>query len=290
MKKLLFIISILFFALCSYGQIPSEQNPGEFVVYAEHTDSLHKIYYQLGRYEPKDYTFEINLSGQWEKIKRNPQNNEKFVHVSAPIYLRIQHDETDNYYFLNSYYDVDMFSFPDLPSDNLQIIAGRYAFYIYDIDKQTLSNELIPGLNQYEGEDAISGLYSGLTLFDNEKFLLGNVQGFGVFCFDISNTAKPVDLKQHHTKDQNDGQFYAFFYPKMHKSFDIILAKTDVSSVSPNINRLYKKMGTIKYLAKDIQLSTDSTKQPIYTNKGDDLLLRSGKSDLRINLIDGTIL
>ena len=71
-----------------------------------------------------------------------------------------------------------MFSFPDLPSDNLQIIAGRYAFYIYDIDKQTLSNELIPGLNQYEGEDAISGLYSGLTLFDNEKFLLGNVQVF----------------------------------------------------------------------------------------------------------------
>lgn len=42
-----------------------------------------------------------------------------------------------------------------------------------------------------------NGLYNVLALFDNKLFLSGNVQGFCVFCFDLSNPKLPIELKQY---------------------------------------------------------------------------------------------
>ncbi|HLT87244.1 MAG TPA: hypothetical protein VKZ57_06610 [Sphingobacterium sp.] len=238
MRTYLFIWFLLI-AFVANGQIiPEEKNPfptNEFVVYAEHADSVNHIYYQVGRHEPKNYTH----------------------HILAPLYLKVKRQKEESYYFLNSYYDPDMFSFPPLTSDNLTIIAGRYDFYLYDIHNHTLSDKQTPGLHQYEGEDAISGLYSALTLFDNEHFLLGNVQGFGIFCFDISDPANPSELVQYNIKKPNGEQFYAFFHQTDYNLFDIIIAQQDTSSESRNIKRHYRKLRNVRYAMQHIAIDMD---------------------------------
>jgi len=209
----------------------------KFISYTEHTDSLNDIHYQVGTYNPAD----------------SPD-------IHLPIYLRIARQGSEKYYDLDTKYDPDMFSFPDLSSDRLVIIKGRYAFYVYDIHQQTLSRKLQPGLGQYEGEDAISGLYAGLTLFDNEKFILGNVQGFGVFCFDISDPADPVELMQYAVKKADEElPFYAFLYKTDSNLFDILCAQPDTSSKSL-IPRLYKRLKTVRYVAQGIALAIDISK------------------------------
>ena len=217
----------------------------KFISYSEHTDSLNAIRYQVGTYTPID----------------SPD-------IQLPIYLRIARQGSEKYYYLDTKYDPDMFSFPDLSSDRLVIIKGRYAFYVYDIHRQTLSRKLHPGLGQYEGEDAISGLYAGLTLFDNEKFILGNVQGFGVFCFDISDPADPVELMQY-TLKKADGElpFYVFLCKTDSNLFDILCAQPDTSSKSL-IPRLYERLKTVHYVAQSIALAIDISKFSIPQPEG----------------------
>lgn len=263
--RVLISIWLCLTALVSSGQIiPKKKSlfPGdEFVIYIEHTDTVNGIHYQVGRHEPKGYTFD-KKGDKWIHVPIEQNKSDHFHHTHAPIYLKVKRQKEEVYYFLDSYYDVDMFRFPELPSDNLTIIAGRYSFYLYDIRKQTLSHKQIPGLEQYEGEDAISGLYSALTLFDNERFLLGNVQGFGVFCFDISNPAKPSELLQYRLEKPNGKQFYTFF-PKTDKLlFDMIIAQQDASSESAKIERLYRKLGIVRYAIPPITKATNEAEQP----------------------------
>src|SRR5690606_26780130 len=98
------------------------------------------------------------------------------------------------------------------------------------------------GVGQYQGEDAVSGLYSALTFFDHEKFILGNIQAFGIFCFNLRDYSQPIELKQYRISEENNGEYYAFFSPVDNGNFDIIVAQADLSSSSPNINRLYHKL------------------------------------------------
>ena len=209
----------------------------KFISYTQHTDSLNAILYQVGTYNPAD----------------SPD-------IHLPIYLRIARQGSEKYYDLDTKYDPDMFRFPDLSSDRLVIIKGRYAFYVYDIHQQTLSRKLHPGLGQYEGEDAISGLYAGLTLFDNEKFILGNVQGFGVFCYDISDPADPVELTQYTIKKADEElPFYTFLYKTDGNFFDVLCAQADTSSKSL-IPGLYNRLKTVRYVAQGIALAIDISK------------------------------
>lgn len=234
MHIFLSIIFLWVFAFSVKAQISPDSTvfrAEKFMSYVQHTDSLNGIHYQVGTYNPDD-SHEVHL----------------------PIYLRIVTSDVEKWYFLDSRYDPDMFSFPELSSDKLVIIKGRYAFYVYDIQRQTLSRKLRPGLNQYEGEDAISGLYSALTLFDNERFLLGNVQGFGIFCYDISNPAKPIELMQYTIRNtEEELPFYAFFHKTADNLFDILISQPDTvyKSVIP---RLYNQLKTVHYMAQGISL------------------------------------
>lgn len=262
------LLSIWFWliAFAVMGQIiPEGKNSfseDEFVLYVEQEDSVNGIRYQVGRHEPKGYTFD-KKGDEWIQVPIEQNKRDHFHHTYAPIYLRVKRQKEEVYYFLDSYYDVDMFCFPELPSANLRIIAGRYAFYIYDIHKQTLSSKQIPGLDQYEGEDAISGLYSALTLFDNERFLLGNGQGFGVFCFDVSNPAKPSELLQYRLRKPDGEQFYAFSPKADTPLFDMIIAQQDTSSASAKIERLYRKLGTVRYAIPLITKATNEAERPV---------------------------
>lgn len=239
----LWIWSLDFFAAAQI--LPEKEQPfnrEKFMVYTEHIDSLRDTHYQIGTYNVKD--------------TEAPQPH-------LPVYLRVARQDTVSSYYLDTKYDPDMFSFAGLPSDRLAIIKGRSAFYVYDIERKMLSRKLHPGLDQYEGEDAISGLYSGLILFDNEKFILGNVQGFGVFCYDISNPSNPIELMQYTIKKTGGEQsFYAFFYKTADNLFDMLIAQPDRSSES-NIPQLFIQLKTVRYAAQDILLDLDISKFPI---------------------------
>lgn len=292
MRKLVYLMGLI----CGWNafcQVPPEKIPefnlDDFVVFTLHTDTINQIDYQLGRFEPDDYRFEMNRLGEWEKIKITPDTNHNFQHIAAPNYLKISSKNEINYYFLSSYYDTDMFSFPDLPSENFQLIKGRYAFHLYHKKEEILSSRQIPGVGQYQGEDAVSGLYSALTFFDNEKFILGNVQAFGIFCFNLRDYSQPIELKQYQIYEENNGQYYAFFSPVDNGNFDIIVAQADLSSSSPNINRLYHKLKNIRYAATNIQLKTDLKGEPIVKVEENHLIVFTDNSVLQLNLITGKL-
>ncbi len=261
--------NFLFFFLSgiTLAQINPEKEPfppEDFVVYLSKNDSIQNVLYEIGRYEPKGYTFTTGHNGAWIKVPLNDEqkNNKNFFHTHAPIYLKITKGNTGKYYFLDDYYDIDMYSFSELKSENLIFITARYSMYIIDNKHNTLSSKIIPGDGQYEGEDAISPLYSALTLFDEENFLLGNVQGFGVFCIDITHPAKPKELKQYSIDFSNKGQYYAFFHRKKKNKFDIMIAQSDVETDKRTIRRLYKKLKTVRYVMKSIPVKTNSSGEP----------------------------
>ncbi|HLW62951.1 MAG TPA: hypothetical protein VKY33_06075 [Flavobacterium sp.] len=283
----------VFYSFVFYGQISPKENTlfpaDEFIVYTSFTDSLNGVLYQIGRHEPKDYTFGMNHLGKWQTIQKETDEDSYHDHVNAPIYLKIQQKEIESYYFLDGYYDVDFYRFKNLISEKLLFITARYHFYIFDLEKGTLSSKTIPGHNQYEGEDAISGLYDALTVFDNERFLLGNVQGFGVFCFDISNTSKPQELYQYNIKDPNEEPFYVFLYQNNKQLFDVIIAQNDASSESTNISNFYSKLKKVRYVVQDKAIDTNSKGKPIIQQKGTRLIYRAKKRFYSIDLRTGII-
>lgn len=296
MNKITFIFPILFWLIPYWlsAQIPPEKNPfptEEFIVYQSITDSIHKVHYQIGRHEPKEYTFDHGDDGDWIEIPLTDQNknNKNFHHTYAPAYLKIINENIEKYYFLDDYYDIDMYSFSEIKSENLIFITARYSLYLIDKKNITVSKKIIPGKGQYEGEDAISPLYSALTLFDNEHFLLGNVQGFGVFCLDISNPAQPVELKQYSISQSNEGQFYAFFHQKNNDQFDLTLAQSDVKSDEKTVKRLYKKLKDIHYVLKNAPLEINSSGEPIIEISNETLQFSSSKVQYTLELKKGIL-
>src|SRR5690606_28551222 len=103
--------------------------------------------------------------------------------------------------------DLDVLKFVNL-SDGLLVFKTRYHFFIYDLENRQVTTRNTPGKHVYEGEDAISSLISALTFFDGGKFLLGCVQSYGVFCYDLSDPVHPVELRQYGTSHYNQGQYY----------------------------------------------------------------------------------
>src|SRR5690606_21671857 len=230
MKKWTFIYFLLL-SIGSYGQIEPTKNPfpeNDFQVYQ--TFEKAGFHFEIGRFEPDGYSITQTNSTKFTYEPNSENPNPIYKNKVAWIYLKVKNNQNVDYFFLDEFYDVDLFQFEELNSKNLLLIKNRYAFYLFDLKEFNISEKQIPGKDQYEGEDAISGLFGALTLFDNEHFLLGNVQGFGVFCFDISNPLQPKELKQFTTKPENKGQFYAFFSQKKQNRFELLVAQTDTES------------------------------------------------------------
>lgn len=290
MKKWTFIYFLLL-SIGSYGQIEPTKNPfpeNDFQVYQ--TFEKAGLHFAIGRFEPEGYSITQTNSTKFTYEPNGEKLNPIYKNKVAWIYLKVTNNHHADYFFLDEFYDVDLFQFKELNSKKLLFIKNRYTFYIFDLKEFKISEKQIPGKDQYEGEDAISGLFDALTLFDNEHFLLGNVQGFGVFCFDISNPLQPKELKQFTSETENKGQFYAFFYPKTNQLFDIVVAQSDAESYSRNINQMYQKMGIIKFAKRNISLNVNQYLQPVVQNKENELILSTKNNTFRLNLLDGTII
>lgn len=252
-KILLALMSIsLHIARAQIAPVGHSFSEDEFAVYATQKDTISRISFEIGRHEPKDYAFATNTLGVWKPVKVENEEKKKLHHTFAPIYLRVTLDGRKSYYFLEDYYDVDMYGFATIPSEHLTIITARYSFYIYDARTHTLSSKQIPGLHQYEGEDAISGLFNVLSLFDDENYLLGNVQGFGVFCFDISNPANPIELMQRRIDQTDKSPLFLFSNQKNGNPSKIIVAEVDERSEHPNIANFYRRIRRINKLCSPL--------------------------------------
>lgn len=234
----------------------------DFVVYASETNFTENTTYEIGRFEPENLAFTTDHLGQLRYNITQTDNPNYFSQI-AFIFLKVNKNNQSFYFELDETQDVDMFKFIISNSNKLMIIGGRYSFTIFDTENLLLSPKIIPGCGQYEGEDAMSPLFSAITFFDNEKFLLGNVQAFGVFCIEISDLSKPKDLIQYKINSAENELFYAFLNPKKRKKFDIIIAQNDTNSESSSIRNLFSKLKNVGYLKKDIRIPTDQLKQSI---------------------------
>lgn len=290
MFRILCIVGLLFCAVF-YGQIPHEDQspfpPDEFVIYSSFKDTLSKTLYQIGRHEPASQKFELDQSGKWTKTQ--VKTDENFKHIHAPGYLKTIRNNVEKFYFLNDYSEGAFYGIKKLASENLLFITTRYHFYIFDRDNEKLSEKCIPGFEQYEAEDAISGLYDAIELFDNSQYLLGNVQGFGIFCFDISNPSKPRELKQYGIDKSMNGGFYVFFVRKNENLYDVIIAQHDINSKNSNIRNYYSKLKEIRYAARDEELRLDPLGEPLISQEEHNLLFETTNRSYIIDLQKGVI-
>jgi len=264
-------------------QFPS----GEFTVYHSFTDTLKEILYQIGRYEPRTSRFQQLANGEWREVP--VEGGENLVHVHAPIYLKIKINNTVQFYFLDDYSDPDLYRVKKLNDSSLILVSSRYGFYVFDSVRNILSKKVIPGAGKYEGEDATSGLYAGVEVFDNDRFLLGNVKGYGVFCFDIKDLGRPIALQRHGKSEFGAGAFYIFFVAKAHELYDVILAQTDREALHPGILGFSIKLRQIRYIARDIKIEQNLSAGESVWQQGCWIYFRSDKGLHSIDLRSGNI-
>jgi len=277
-----------FFASTVLAQIEPTKNPfpeKDFQVYQSYEKA--GFHFEIGRFEPEGYWITQTNSTKFTYEPNGENQNPVYENQIAWIYLKVENNQNTDYFFLDEFYDVDLFQFKELNSENLLLIKNRFAFYLFDFKEFKISKKQIPG--QYEGEDSISGLFDALTLFDNENFLLGNVQGFGIFCFDISNPLQPKELKQYTTGTENKGQFYAFFPQKKKNNFDFLIAQTDAESKNKSIERLYSKLKNIHFEKKNLNLKTNSNQEILAEIDEENLLFQSDKSTYKFNTEKGIL-
>lgn len=174
----------------------------------------------------------------------------------APITLRII-NETGHVqdFSLDSYEDIDLYS---IQKDNIGsslIIQGRYAISMFDIVRQQLSPAIIPGHDIDYREDAISGSLAGLTFINNTPIVVGNAQGYGLFCLDFTNIGNPVELTRYNYGTENTGQPYLFVKENSEGLWSVILAKSNLKSASRNLRNQYAEIEEATFLFRDIPLT-----------------------------------
>lgn len=289
MKRLLstIICSISTIISC-YGQYLTK----DFVAYVHKQDTIHHIRYELGRFEPIGFEIKNTFDDVHVYTSNTDQNSDAqsvYENNIAPGYLKVVNkNSTIHFYPLEDYYDMDLFQFTSLDTDRFLVFKNRYTFYIFDKKDNTVSKKQTPLRQQYEGEDAISGIMAAFTFFDNEKFLLGNAQSFGIFCYDIQHPTEPIELYQYSLPEKrNEGQFYAFLVPSSTENWNIIIAQSDIAAPTNNIHFLYNRLKNIQYAAMDIPLVTDENNNPKHTVEGESIVFYSHDKRHIIDLISG---
>lgn len=233
----------------------------DFVVYASETNFTENTTYEIGRFEPENVAFTPDHLGRLRYNMVQANNPNYFLQI-ASIFLKINKNNQSFYIELDETNDIDLHRFIISNSTQLIVIAGRYSFQILNAETLSISPKIIPGQGQYQGEDAISPLFDAITFFDNDKFLLGNVQAFGVFCIDIADISNPKELIQHKIYSPENELVYTFFGRIKRNKFDIIVAQNDPNSESTSIRNLYSKLKNISYLAKKTRVPVNHRKQP----------------------------
>lgn len=239
-------------------------NDEDFRVSDSLTHPTKKTRYELGVYFPSGYLRQNRSREDDVKIYVPIDSTIKstYDYQIASGFLRISENNRRKMIPLDIYDDLDVLKFVSL-SDRLLVFKTRYHFFLYDLKKGQATKRNTPGAYVYEGEDAISPLISALTLFDGDKFLLGCVQAYGVFCYDLSDPTRPEELRQYGTSNDNQGQYYLFLYPKETGLWDIILANSNIESSL--LTRVYQNFENIRYALRNVKIKLNEENQPDVT-------------------------
>lgn len=136
------------------------------------------------------------------------------------------------------------------------LVQDRYRLFLIDLEKETISPAIRPGLGVEYGEDAISGQMNGLQFFDNDNYLLGIAVSYGVFCFNISNLDHPKELLRYSSDFSDQGQPYFFLEQKPDGSYNGIVSQSDTTKPSTHISRFYTETKKARYLFRNARLVT----------------------------------
>lgn len=257
MRSTYFLVFYLLHSFCLNAKsIPNIENRHHDKQDFHSLDTLYHaatgIQFELGYFSPKGYY--ISYDSKSSK--------------TAQAYLKSTNESTGSEFIpLQLFDDLDLLQFTSLSSDNLILYQNRYTFGIYDVNTQNASSSQQPGAYKYEGEDAISSLLSGFSFFDHEKFLFGHIQAYGIFCYDISNSIHPIELRRYALSQNNEGVYYdnqgeyhAFLYPSDGGRWDVLLARSDTSIQS--LTGVYAGFTEIKYAKKDVFITLDDKAEP----------------------------
>lgn len=249
------------------------QRPDVFRVYAtaDGAGDQQGVRYELGRSEPANYT--IHCAGDTcyylrRDMAENGWQGEGQFLPHAPIVLRMRKDSVIQDIRLPYFQDIDMVKlYNKLPSPYL-VIVQRYAFSLFDVKDRVLSPTMVPGRKIDYREDAISGIMDGFLCFDDGRYLLGNAQGYGLFCFDVSEMQRPIELRRYSSQAENNGQPYFFLGRRKNGRWDGLLARSDMDSEIKGINNLYKKTENVRYSFSEENLReepkpSDPLQQPL---------------------------
>src|SRR5690554_1295335 len=237
-----------------------------------------QTHFEIGYFLPKGYTMEshkvdnqsiyhIADSTLVTSLEYNNQVVEGYLKVSKK-------GQAAEFISLQLYDDLDLLGFVPCTSENLIIYKNRYRFGIYDIRSQSVSAPQLPGENKYEGEDAISSILGGFNFFDQDQYLFGHVQAYGIFCYDLSQPSHPKELLRYAISNNNEGlcfdnqgEYHVFLHPKGNGTWNILLGQSDTTS-KQSVLKLYSKFNTLSYGAQNLVIRLkDSGESDVCLNR-----------------------
>ena len=266
-------------------------------------DTLHheatSTQFELGFFSPKGYDVVYDSKSSRSYYQRvDTTATDLYLNETAVAYLKsTKENSLPAFIPLQLVEDFDLLKFIPIKSEKIILYKNRYAFGIYDVNTQKTGSSQQPGAYKYEGEDAMSSLLSGFSFFDNEKFLFGHVQAYGIFCYDISNPINPIELRRYALSERSEGIYYdnqgehhVFLQPKENDRWDVLLASSDTTS-SPSIPKLYSRLKEMRYVKKDVLIKLDHASEPkvAIDPEGRIQIQLIDDSFLSIDLVHGTI-
>ena len=188
--------------------------------------------YQLGRLQLKDSTY----SSLSLRIKEGDQTLRDHV-APAVQYLEIS--------------QVQLIMLKERP---FFFVKGRYELFLVDLQGEEIAPLIRPGVDVSYREDALSGQMNGFQFFDEDNYLLGIAVSYGVFCFNISDLAKPKELLRYSSDFSDQGQPYFFLEKNAQGRYNGIIAQSDTTEKSMHISGFYTKTKEARYLFQDAHI------------------------------------
>ena len=178
--------------------------------------------------------------------------------------------------------DGDMIGLKFSADGETLVISSRYEVVLYHPDSGQVSRVIVPGTQVEYGEDAVSGTLGGLH--HDGIFLTGNAVGYGMFCMDITDWNRPLELLRVSCGRENNGQPYLFLKENDQGGWDGFVAASDMASSSPHLHGHYTRTLPLRTVFSRMQVDTtavwDPLEKPIQT-----LELRDPRGNVRkINL------
>ncbi|MFC3196437.1 hypothetical protein ACFOET_02300 [Parapedobacter deserti] len=147
------------------------------------------------------------------------------------------------------------------------VISGRYEAVLYHPDSLQVSGLICPGEDEEYREDAISGTLGGLH--HDGVFLTGNAVGYGLFCMDVTDWNRPVELLRVSCERENNGQPYLFLKESDQGGWDGFATASDTASLSPHLHGHYTRTLPLRTVFSRMQVDTtaiwDPLEKPIQT-------------------------